>query len=159
MFATGAGPADPWLADKGMPVRWQRVDVPGLRLDRPRVSRQATVWADTGTLVGARWATPHLEVGETDPTASPRVHTMLARLARQDFDLPVGASVAGIVAESCDGLPIVGPIPGRPRVVVCVGFGAAGLTWGFGAAAAVVDGLLGRAGDPVPPALSTARFR
>ncbi len=159
VWATGSAVTDPWLADKILPARWQTARVPGLRLDRPRVSRQATVYADDGLVFGARWATPHLEVGETDPHPSDPVHGMLARLVGQDFDRPAEVGVAGIVAESCDGLPIIGPVPGRPRVVVCAGFGIAGLTYGFGAAASVVDGILGRPGFPVPRALQTSRFR
>jgi len=154
-----AAAADPWLADKLMPVRWQRLEVPGLELPRPRVSRQASVYARTGVIWGARWATPHLEVGETAAHPEPRVTAALVRLLAQDHGSHVtGSARVGVVAESCDGLPIVGPIPGRPRVVACVGFGAQGWSWGPGAVRSVVDGLLGRPTPPLPPTLSARRL-
>lgn len=109
----------------------------------------------TNTLhaAGARWATPHMEVGETVPEPDARVTAMLEKLTRQGFP-EAGAMVgvhAAIVGESCDGLPIVGPIPGRPRAIVCTGFGVAGLAYALPCARAVVAGILGRATSGAPP--------
>lgn len=161
VYATGAAVLDPWLADKITPMRWQALSFDAPKLARPIVTQHATVmWTGALEAAGARWATPHLEVGETAPVPEPRVSAMLEKLTRAAF-LEVGevrGSRAGIVGESCDGLPIVGPIPGRPRAIVCTGFGAAGLSYGFGCARAVVDGLLGRAGPGVPRALRVTRF-
>jgi glycine/D-amino acid oxidase-like deaminating enzyme len=132
----------------------------------PTLTQQGTVrWLrnpTTGLLdaSGARWATPHMEVGETVPEPEPRVTAMLERLTRHAFP-GVGAVRgvrAGIVGESCDGLPIVGPVPGRPRIVVCTGFGVAGLTYALPCARAVVDGLLDRPGAGVPAVFRVTRF-
>lgn len=161
VLACGAAAVDPWLADKLTPVRWQRATFPGPALDRPRVSRHASVIADGGlTLAGARWATPHLEVGETDPVPSPRVAARLAEIARLDHgvDAPPNGARAGIVAESCDGLPVVGAIPGRPRTLVLAGLGAFGLTWVGAAVDALVAAILGRP-SWLPRALDAGRFR
>jgi glycine/D-amino acid oxidase-like deaminating enzyme len=160
VYATGPATPDAWLADKLMPVRWQKMLFEGDPLPAPIVSRHATVyWCGGVEAAGARWATPHMEVGETDPTPNPRVTAVLERLTREELGVGAIRGVrAGIVGESCDGLPIVGPIPGRPREVACLGFGGNGLAYALPCARAVVDGLLGRPGPGVPPALRVTRF-
>lgn len=151
---------EPWLADKVMPVRWQWIAV---RPGPPRVSRAGTVFAVGGSLCGARWASPHMEVGETEPVPGPLVTAMLRRLAEQDGvalpDDPAPRATAGIVSESCDGLPIVGPVPGRPRDIVLTGFGVGGRTYLPLAVRFVVDSLLGDAPRHLPACLGTARLR
>lgn len=161
VYATGPVALDPWLTDKITPCRWQALRFAGPALPVPVVSQHATVlWSGGLDAAGARWATPHMEVGETAPVPEPRVTAMLERLTRAAFP-DAGAVVsarAGIVGESCDGLPIVGPIPGRPRAIVCTGFGVAGLSYALPCARAVVDGLLGRPTGGVPAPLRVTRF-
>lgn len=160
VHASGWRTSDPWLADKLTPVRWSATDFAGPALPRPHISRQFHLFC-CGALrcFGARFASPHLEVGETRATPQPSVLALLERLARQSFPtlgLP-RRSVAGIVAESCDGLPILGPIPGRPRELVCAGLGVSGLAFAAAAARAIADWVLeGRA--EVPDTLSSWRF-
>jgi glycine/D-amino acid oxidase-like deaminating enzyme len=161
VYCSGAVALDPFLADKLTPVRWQSVRFDGPSLAVPVVSQHATVlWGGGLTAAGARWATPHMEVGETAPVAEPRVTAALDRVTRAAF--PDAGSLlevrAGIVGQSCDGLPIVGPVPGRPRAVVCTGFGVAGLAYALPCARAVVDSLLGRPTAGVPKPLRSARF-
>ncbi|MDP2309713.1 MAG: FAD-binding oxidoreductase [Pseudomonadota bacterium] len=165
VYATGAVALDPFLADKITPVRWQSVRFDGPALAVPMVSQHATVFWTGGrggglVAAGARWATPHMEIGEAVPEPEPRVTAMLERLTRQGF--PDAGAVtgvqAGIVGESCDGLPIVGPVPGRPRAIVCTGFGIAGLAYALPCARAVVDGILGRPTTGVPAPLRVTRF-
>ena len=113
-----------------------------------------------------------MEVGETVAEPAPAVTAMLQRLAEQDGIAIPGARVrgrsagrssgarAGIVAESCDGLPIVGPLPGRPRVGVLTGLGVAGRTYLPLAAEWLCDSVLGVSGGVrLPACLGTARFR
>lgn len=165
VFATGAVALDPFLADKITPVRWQSVHFDGPGPSVPMVSQHATVFWTGGPdggldAAGARWATPHMEVGETVAEPEPRVTAMLERLTRQGFP-SAGATRgarAAIVGESCDGLPIVGPVPGRPRAIVCTGFGVAGLAYALPCARAVVDGILGRPTRGVPAPLRVTRF-
>ncbi|MFN7146338.1 MAG: NAD(P)/FAD-dependent oxidoreductase [Myxococcota bacterium] len=161
VYATGPVALDPWLADKVTPCRWQALRFAGPALAVPVVSQHGTVlWSGALDAAGARWATPHMEVGETVPVPEPRVTAMLERVTRAAF--PGAGTVvsvrAGIVGESCDGLPIVGPIPGRPRAIVCAGFGVSGLAYALPCARAVVDGLLGRPTDGVPAALRVTRL-
>lgn len=162
VHATGWEVDDGWLADKLMPCRWQGTRFAGPRLDAPMVSRHASVLYRGGLeMIGARWATPHMEVGERLPAVDARVAAVHERLAAQDFPGvgAVEARWAGIVAEPCDRLPIVGPIPGRPREIACVGFGVGGLPWAWRAGKAVADGLLGGVATGLPPTLAAGRFR
>ena len=59
---------------------------------------------------------------------------------------------------TCDGLPLVGPIPGRSRVLSCTGFAGHQAAVGIGAARAVADGLLGESSIQVPELFSLSRF-
>jgi glycine/D-amino acid oxidase-like deaminating enzyme len=58
---------------------------------------------------------------------------------------------------SCDGLPIVGAVPGRARVLVCGGFGVNDVGWAFVAARTLVD-LLARGRSEHDAVLSPRRF-
>ncbi len=148
---------EPWLLDKVMPVRWQSIEV---RAGLPSISRSGSVLTSEGRMWGARWATPHLEVGETEPVPNPVVTAMLSRLAEQDgIALDSGTPVAGIVFDSCDGLPIVGAIPGRPREAVICGFGVAGRTYLPLAVDHLVGSMLAGNAPALPSCLGTARFR
>lgn len=145
---------DPWLADKVFRTPNVGVHWAGLPLARPRVSRACSVVATPlGAMTGARWADPFDQGGSAVPA-------MLERLAHQDFGaLPAPGAVSRFVTfVSCDGLPLVGPVPGRPRVVACTGFGLAGATYGEAAARAVVAGILGRPHPPLPRCLRASRM-
>ena len=155
---------DPYLSDKLLPARWQAARYAAAPLAWPVVSQHANLFfaQDPAGLVafGARWATPHLEVGETEPTCEPRVSALLDLFTRRMFP-EVGAPEAewaGIVAESCDQLPLVGPIPGRPRSLAFTGFGVLGLASMAGAARALAQGLASGRDEGLPPRLRTMRF-
>lgn len=157
LYCTGA--ASPgWLDDKRMPVRYTSI---ASRPTPAEVSRAGSVYAVGGRLCGARWATPHMEVGEVAAVPAPACVAALSRLAAQDgLDGPAPDARAGIVFESCDGLPIVGPLPGNPRVGLLTGLGIGGRTYLPLAVAHLVDGLLGLPDVPaLPRCLDTARFR
>ena len=163
IYCTGATPLDPFLHDKIMPVRQLALLFAGQA--PATLSYHAALrflpspeglWA-----CGAREATAHLEVGETEPTPSPKVRAALERLTRQFF--PDLGSIIGekcaIYADSCDGLPIVGPVPGRPRSLVCAGLGMGGYSYARPCVEILVEGLLSGNVDRLPPELSTERFR
>ena len=59
-----------------------------------------------------------------------------------DVTAPIERRWAGIMGFSADGLPLVGTLPGRPRVGFAVGFHGHGLALGAGTAARAVDLLL-----------------
>ncbi|MCB9792383.1 MAG: FAD-binding oxidoreductase [Alphaproteobacteria bacterium] len=96
---------------------------------------------------GARWASPHMEVGEADASVvNIDITEKLLAFARRRFpQLGEAAPLAAwsrVQANACDGLPFVGPLPGRGRVVACTGF--CGQEWGLAmqAARCVSAGLL-----------------
>jgi hypothetical protein len=163
IFCTGATPLDPFLHDKIMPVRQLALLFAGSA--PATLSYHASLrflptpeglWA-----CGAREATPHLEVGETEPLPSPKVRVALERITRSFFPElgPTTAEKCGIYADSCDGLPIVGPVPGRPRSLVCAGLGMGGYSYARPCVEVLVSGLLSGNVEKLPPELSTERFR
>jgi hypothetical protein len=153
------------LGDKLFPVRCTRLvfsEVETMAI--PVLAGElSTRWFSAGPCLvaeGARWASPHLEVGEIAAVADPRVVDALARLTGDRFPgaIRTGEVACWPCAVSCDGLPIVGPIPGRPRESVVAGLGECPLAWLDGLTRALVDGLLGRE-SRLPRVLSTSRFR
>jgi glycine/D-amino acid oxidase-like deaminating enzyme len=158
VIAAGHEAIEPWLADKLFPVRTQMVAI-----DRagPAFSAQfGYLHGRPGAIGGARWATPHLEEGETDDTVvEPRVHAALERFVREWFpDAAITHAWSAIATHSCDGLPIVGPIPGRGRVVACAGWGGLDCSLALRAARAVADGILTGKDAGVPRSLSPTRL-
>lgn len=160
---------DPWFRDKLTPVREQALTteaIPRLPVWGGRAGHGYTFWRQLagGALGvgGCRWATPHLEVGETDevatvPAIQRRIEDFVARTGWA-ADAPVTRRWSWIVAHTCDGLPIVGPLPGAPRQIACCGFGGNEPGYALAAASAVVDGLLGTGAPNVPSSLTPSRF-
>lgn len=167
VIAAGIGAAriDPFFGDKLVPIREQAVRTAPIAAHLPgawRCGHGLTFFrqdADGRLLVGGcRWATPHLEVGEREPALVARVQERIEAFARRFLPpLAVEGRRAWIETHTCDGLPIVGPLPGRARYVSCTGF--CGNDWGLGPAAAraVADGLSG-ARTQVPALFGTGRF-
>lgn len=65
---------------------------------------------------------------------------------------------AGVLSQTTDGFPVLGPLPGRPRVVTCGGWGGAGNVLGFVGGELVAD-LVHRDVDRIPPEMRTDRIR
>jgi len=161
---------DAYFHDKVYPVRTQAIAIQGSK-DRFDHACEAQYgygfWRQTpsGQVLfgGCRWATPHLEVGETDDSivVASINHKIQAMIQRTFPDLAgqeIQQSWSGIMAFTCDGLPIIGPIPGRPRMVCCGGFNGRQYSLALKAARIVSDGLLnGSAGD-TPPLFRPQRF-
>ena len=162
---------DAWFEDKLLPVRTQLratgqgAIAPwshGLRLQLGYSFVRTT--ADGRAIVGGcRWATPHLEAGETDEgRISPLVDQRLAELiaahlpalARLDFPL----RWSGIQTHTCDRLPIIGPLPGRPRLLAAVGFEDRDASMGLRAARALADGILSGHASGLPEGFAPSRF-
>lgn len=113
------------------------------------------------SISGARWATPHLEVGETDDTKTPSaISAALVQFRNGLNPSPTDPSGARsyLWAKTCDGLPILGPLPGQSTWICCTGF--MGNDWGFGirAGKAVADGLLSGTAPGIPEWLTATRF-
>jgi len=168
----GAAAAAPWFGDKVYPVRGQLIEV--------LAERGAAGWsigwraqmgylyggssAAGGLLLGgARWATPHLEVGETDDTriseaVDEKLRGVLARRFPRLVRAPGPDRRAGIMAFTCDGLPFVGGIPGQPRMLACLGFNARGFSLALRAARAVADAVLTGEAEGLPDCLRPGRM-
>jgi len=126
-----------------------------------------TVWrqAPDGALLvgGCRWATPHMEVGETDEDrVVDRIQRKIEGFARVHFPASTATEIthrwSWIVSTTCDGLPIIGPLPGSARMIACAGFCGNEAGLGVRAAQAVVDGILEGRTDGVPAFLAASRF-
>lgn len=156
----------PWLGDKLRPVRHQHRHHPVGRIARPVLAQFGYLSATpgpTGVLLGGcRWATPHLEEGEDDPT-----------VVRELVDQKIGALWQGrlpgvveppaarwsvVATHTCDGLPLVGPLPGTPTLVACCGFNGRPHSHALPAADAVLQGILNGRPRGVPPLFRPDRF-
>jgi glycine/D-amino acid oxidase-like deaminating enzyme len=94
---------------------------------------------------GGRKLYKALEGGTTDDRVTDPVQRYLDAYLRDKFpdvDAPVARRWAGIMGFSVDGLPLVGTLPGMPRVGFAVGFHGHGLAFGAGVAERAVDHLL-----------------
>lgn len=157
----------PFLADTLNPVREVAVRRPGPPGPATSV-RTGFGWTtitrdDQGVvdLSGCRWASPHLETGEIDPyQAHPAVLERV--LASGDRFCPaLGDPIARwgwIEAHGCDNLPLVGPLPTSRRILVCTGFGANPIGFGFECGTEIALGLLEGKTTFIPACLDPARF-
>lgn len=169
IMAAGAGlrELDPWFDDKIIPVREHALRLAPVahRLRGGRAQLGYIGWRqdeDGSTVVsGCRWATPHMEVYESDASqVSTKVLDKVLDFAERH--LPgAGTTVtdrwARIDAHTCDGLPIVGPLPGDPTRLVCAGFQGNAPALALAAAHGLVRGLLDGRSD-LPDGLTPGRF-
>ena len=110
------------------------------------------------TCTYARWAAGETDRAARAPAVDKKIDTVIRPLLPQTIDAPVTHRWSAIMTFSCDGLPIVGPIPGRPRQLVCTGWGDRPWACAPGAAAAVAEGLLTGRPKDLPPWLGPDRF-
>ena len=85
------------------------------------------------------------ENGTSEDRLNPHVQAFLDSYLRKyfpDVTAPVAQRWSGIMGFSCDGLPLVGTLPGKPRVGFAVGFSGHGLAMGAASAERAVDKLL-----------------
>ncbi len=160
----GAGAIDPSWAALLLPVREAARAAPATGPSLPASLRAGlgyiTLDAHEGDVIaaGARFATPHLEVGEHDPTVvADAVSERLAAVLQRVTTAPPGPPWAWITTVTPDGLPLVGPQPGSPRRLVAAGFLGLDATLGVGCALAVADALLGH-DDPAHALLRPHRL-
>lgn len=171
VIAAGAGSAalEPALEGRLTPVREQGLVTSPIFAYYPLSGRAGHGYTSyrqlsDGQLVvtGCRWATPHLEVGEDDDQVIvDRIQTKLESFFRLHFKAAEEAEVtdrwAWVFAQTNDGLPFLGPLPGSPTRVACCGFGGAASGLSVVGARAVARGLLDGM-DAVPRFLHTVRM-
>ena len=122
-------------------------------------------WRDKGDirlLSGCRWATPHLEQGESDDSITvPSIEEALIRTAKQCFsekNINILHRWSMIERKSCDGLPLVGSLPGRDHIIACTAFHGRLLGLGFACAESIKDLLIHGTTSTLPTCFSTRRF-
>ena len=93
-----------------------------------------------------------------DPAAlAPLLHEHGTRFVPALRSAALGAPRACARPLSRDGLPLLGPVPGRERLFVAAGHGPWGISAGPGSARLVADAVLG-APAAIPPELAAGRF-
>ena len=65
---------------------------------------------------------------------------------------------AGVLGQTSDDFPVLGPLPGRPRVLTCGGWGGAGNVLGFVGGAMVAEVARGGSVDAIPAELRASRI-
>lgn len=170
VIMTGGAQITPWTTDKFHSIRHQSIaTAPAPTLtDMPLsiqygYSQLRQLEDNTVMLSGCRWATPHMEVGETDDTViNEAVHRGLMGFLHHHWPamtaVPVTHRWSSIMTVSCDGLPIIGPLPGRPRIISCGGFGGHSASLAPRAARAVIEGITTGISPGVPDCFRTQRF-
>ena len=160
---------DGFFGDKLYPVRHQhqlRTGGPPLPVGLSTQGGYLTALPRPGgglLVSGARWATQHLEAGETDDTVvQVQVSAAQDRFVAQRLpawaERPIDARWTAIATHTCDNLPLVGLMPGRPAVLVCAGWNGRPWAWALAGAQAVCDGLLTGRAVGVPARVSPRRF-
>lgn len=154
---------DSWFEHKLTPVREQALEVTGgADQGAGRAGWGWTSWRAHGGRLGVsgcRWATPHLEVGETAAVPSAAVQAKLEAVAhRYAPGAPVVRRWAWLTTHGCDNLPLVGPLPGQPTWIALAGFGPTGPSLAVRAGRAVADGLLTGLATGLPDFLAASRF-
>jgi gamma-glutamylputrescine oxidase len=107
---------------------------------------------------GGRKLFKEQEHDTTDDRITDPVQRFLEAYLREHFpevDAPIDRRWAGIMGFSVDGVPLVGTLPGMPRVGFAVGFTGHGLAFGAGVAERAVDHVLTGAD---PGAVSATRL-
>jgi glycine/D-amino acid oxidase-like deaminating enzyme len=122
-------------------------------------------WRDEGKMrliSGCRWATPHLEMGEQDDSVVvPAIEKALIKTVRQFFleeEVRIANRWSVIEHRSCDGVPLVGALPGRDHLLSCTAFQGRLLGLGFAAAESIAELLLHGVAKNLPASFSTRRF-
>lgn len=168
--AGGACPAlEPWFQSLVLPVRVQHVLLEGEAPPGPPTTvGHGSAWWRAGAAGGAlfggcRWALPDMEIGQTDDSIiDEEIDNTIRWMSGQIFPRLDGAPVvsrhSGVQGHTCDGLPLVGPLPGRSRIVALTGWNGMDLALAPRAARAVADGLLSGRAEGVPRCLSPSRM-
>jgi glycine/D-amino acid oxidase-like deaminating enzyme len=170
VIMTGGAQVTGWAADKFHPVRHQVLATAPTTPCIPvpmhiQYGYTSIRQLDQGQVLisGCRWASPHLEMGETDAAhIQPNVDAKLTQFLHSHWprlcSVPLTHRYSAIMSFSCDGLPIIGPQPGRSRIISCGGFGAFSPSLTLRAAHAVVEGVTTGESTGVPECFSTRRF-
>jgi len=172
VFAGGAEQArlERFFADSLHPVRHQWLLTEETAVELPRApilgQHQHSLWSEERGRVlagGARYVSLEMESGQTDDARiEPRIdHVLRANLGRffpRFAELSIDYAWTAIAAHSCDGLPLIGPLPGRARLLALTGMHGQEYSLAFAAAEAIAAGLLGVPGPELPRLFQPTRL-
>ena len=155
----------PLLEQAITPVRVQAIALPTQSTQPFSCSAQYGYleWRNTKDhllISGCRWATPHLEVGESDDTIW--VGAIAEKLQQAASQLGAHSSPShrwsSIVAGSCDQLPLIGPLNSSSPIYACCGFNGRQTALGVRAAQSVLQFLLNGSDPELPSSCSATRL-
>jgi glycine/D-amino acid oxidase-like deaminating enzyme len=156
---------DPFFTDKITPVRLQSIAVPSKQKQLPAQCQYGYIqWRDNDQyrlISGCRWGTPHLEVGESDDSLlSPIIGAHLRKFAKNTFNITANPEYewTGIMGFSCDGLPLIGALPGTSDIISCCGFSGNQASLGFAAGASVANLIVNGKAPTLPTIFHPSRF-
>ena len=158
----------PELASCFQPVRGQLVatePLPPLFRMGMAVDWGTVYWRQTenGTIVlgGYRNLDPQSETGRVE-AVNPHIQSALSRFLPEAFPgfprFQISRRWVGIMDETMDGRPLIGPSPVTPDCWVIAGFGGHGIPAALGAGKAVADALVDNALSPILQVFDPARF-
>ena len=144
---------DPYFAGKVLPMRAQclvtepldHAPLPYCGYSDYGYMYYRTTFDGRFLLGGGRKQHQNEENNTTEDRLNPKVHAFLDHYIEKyfpDVNVPVAHRWSGIMGFSCDGLPLVGTLPGKPNVGFAVGFTGHGLALAAAAADRAVDKLL-----------------
>ena len=156
---------DDFFIDKITPVRQQTLAIPINTQQLPVHCQFGYIqWRDINNIrlvSGCRWGTPHLETGEdNDAIVSPQIGHHLRNFIDKTFgfsDDPL-LEWTGIMGFSCDGLPLVGPLPGASDILACCGFSGHQSALGFRAGQSMARLILDGHDPSLPNCFLPSRF-
>jgi len=104
---------------------------------------------------GARHVVAGSEVGVKDDSRvrcdiATRLRALLFRLGFPEEAVQVERDWSGVMGYTTDGAPVLGPLPGRPGVLACLGFTGHGMPQAFPVARAVAEMALSADGAAAP---------
>lgn len=156
---------EPWFREKVFPVRAQHRFEPHSKGPEfmGRSQHGYVTWgaARGGRVIsGCRWASPHLEIGESEHQLNSKVALKLREFSQRlpQFSNEEVMEWTSIMGFSCDGLPILGPIPGQPRKIACVGFNGQDLSLAMACAEQVARGIVEGGTAGISARLLSSRF-
>lgn len=169
--ASGAPAVLPWFGPMVYPVRLQglRTGPVEARLPSAALARHRFEGWQQGSdgslfFTGCRWAEqPEMGAGESDDSViseavSARAAGFLAEHLPAFADAGVQAEWTGIATWSCDGLPLLGPLPGMGRVHSLTGWCGWGLSWVAEGVEQMARELLGEGRAEIPRLLQARRM-
>ncbi len=144
---------DPFFAGKVLPTRAQclvtepldHVPVPYCGYSDYGYNYYRSTFDGRFLLGGGRRMFRDEENDTTEDRLNPKVQAWLDDYLRKyfpDVTAPIAQRWSGIMGFSCDGLPLVGTLPGKPRIGFAVGFTGHGLALAGASAERAVDRLL-----------------